>query len=91
MMWEIIILPDVKSPARPHRKRRIQKKWVKRYGWVYKPCLPDGKFYIWHNLIYCSRQTEAIIMQTCRAKGLPRLRAVEYLTGQSLLGGRIPE
>lgn len=24
-------------PRRKHRKRRIQKKWIKRYGYIYEP------------------------------------------------------
>lgn len=38
----IIIVPSVKKQRRKHRKKRINKKWAKRYGFVYHTYLKDG-------------------------------------------------
>lgn len=49
--YPIITLPDSRQ-RRTHHKKRINKKWLKRYGWIYSPIEPDkvlfadGKFYM---------------------------------------------
>ena len=39
-------------PRRTHRKRRINKKWLKRYG--YKRVLDDSQVVIWGNEIFAT-------------------------------------
>ena len=38
----IVIVPTYKKQRRTHRKKRINKKWAKRYGFTYHNYLKDG-------------------------------------------------
>lgn len=50
--YQIICVPHMsdKVQARTHKKKRINKKWRKRYGVIE---VPWNKFYIEGNRIYC--------------------------------------
>lgn len=39
----IIVIPDSKKQNRIHKKKRINKKWAKRYGYTVHNQLEDGK------------------------------------------------
>lgn len=38
----ILIVPNVKKQRKVHRKKRINKKWAKRYGFICYNYLKDG-------------------------------------------------
>lgn len=42
-------------PARTRRKKRIRKKWLRRYGVVYRDLLPRGEALRAGNVIYVNR------------------------------------
>lgn len=42
---------------RKHHKRRINKKWLKRYGAYGKQKLKKGEIYIVYDTVYMSKQT----------------------------------
>ncbi len=42
-------------PRRTHRKRRINKKWLKRYG--YKTVLDDGKILLFGDCVFATPKT----------------------------------
>lgn len=39
----IIVVPDTKRQNRTHKRKRINKKWAKRYGFTTYNTLEDGK------------------------------------------------
>lgn len=39
----IIVIPDSKKQNRTHRKKRINKKWAKRYGYTQYNSIEDDK------------------------------------------------
>ena len=49
----IIILPSIKRQARTHKKKRINKKWTKRYGFtLYKSIIGDNDAFVLDNKLY---------------------------------------
>lgn len=54
----IIILPPLSKQARIHKKKRINKKWAKRYGFItYSNGLEDGKTFVFNNKIHMNHAT----------------------------------
>ena len=54
----IIILPPIKKQARTHKKKRINKKWAKRYGFItYYNGIEDGKTYVFDKKLYMNQAT----------------------------------
>lgn len=47
-------------PRRPHRRPRIQKKWIKRFGYVYAPC-PGKAYNIGGTYHLCPHAYDALI------------------------------
>lgn len=57
----VIITDAIKKDVRKrtHRKKRIDKKWEKRYG--YKSVTDDGKCIMFNDMIYMSKKCYEII------------------------------
>lgn len=55
-------------PRRPHRKRRIRKKWLKRYG--YKDVLDDSNVLIMGDKIFATPKTAKKLIEHLKEKGL---------------------
>lgn len=53
----IIITPGSKRQNRTHRKKRINKKWAKRYGFTYYDVLEDGKVITVGRVMYMNQKT----------------------------------
>ena len=51
-----IIITTIKVPIRKHRKRRIQKKWLKLYGYVKIEKQPEGKIILYDNKLYMTEK-----------------------------------
>lgn len=47
-----IIIVDATKPKRPHRQKRIQKKWAKRYGYIY--AIKDDVLYKTKDAWFCN-------------------------------------
>ena len=53
----IIITPGSKKQNRTHRKKRINKKWAKRYGYTYYDVLEDDKVVMIGGVMYMNQKT----------------------------------
>lgn len=53
----IIITPGSKKQNRTHRKKRINKKWAKRYGYTYYDVLEDDKVVMIGGVMYTNQKT----------------------------------
>lgn len=53
----IVIMPGSKKQNRTHRKKRINKKWGKRYGFTYYDILEYGKTMMFDGKLYMSERT----------------------------------
>lgn len=53
----IVIMPGSKKQNRTHRKKRINKKWAKRYGFTYYDILEYGKTIMFDGKMYMSERT----------------------------------
>lgn len=53
----IIITPGSKKQNRTHRKKRINKKWAKRYGYTYYNVLEDDKVVMIDGVMYMNQKT----------------------------------
>lgn len=53
------------TPRRKHHKRRIQKKWIKRYGYVYVPIYDFTKSWIWNGTLLISRVRFEMLKEIC--------------------------
>lgn len=53
----IMITASIKKQNRIHRKKRINKKWAKRYGYAYYDILEDGKVVMIDGVMYMNRKT----------------------------------
>lgn len=58
---------DDGEQKRKHKKKRIAKKWLKRYGTWYTPC-SKGVIYFYDNALVMSRNTYAMIKDHTRWK-----------------------
>jgi hypothetical protein len=60
------IIVHKQKPKRTHRKRRINKKWIKRYG--YHPCAIED-----NQIIICNQGTKAIMMNMVTYQKMKKL------------------
>ena len=57
----IIIVPTRKIQNRTHKKKRINKKWAKRYGFTISETLKNGEIYMIDGKLYMSQNTYEIL------------------------------
>lgn len=60
----IVITPGCKTQNRTHKKKRINKKWAKRYGYTYYEVLEDGKVLQVGNVLYMNQRTHEELCKT---------------------------
>lgn len=61
----IVITPGSKIQNRTHKKKRINKKWAKRYGYTYHEVIEDGKILIYNeNTLYMNQKTHEDLHKT---------------------------
>ena len=53
----IIVIPDSKKQNRTHRKKRINKKWAKRYGYTIYNLFEDDKVITMNGNLYMNSRT----------------------------------
>lgn len=53
----IIVVPDSKKQNRRHRKKRINKKWAKRYGYTTYNSIEDEKVIMMNGSMYVNPRT----------------------------------
>ena len=53
----IIVVPDSKKQNRTHRKKRINKKWAKRYGYTTYNSIEDEKVITMNGSMYVNPRT----------------------------------
>lgn len=53
----IIIVPTRKIQNRKHKKKRINKKWAKRYGFTISETLKNGETYMIDGKLYMNQHT----------------------------------
>lgn len=56
---QVIIVPEKKVQRKTHKKKRINKKWAKRYGYKHIKSMEDDNIYLipGHNQIIMNRNT----------------------------------
>ena len=59
----IIITPGSKKQNRTHRKKRINKKWAKRYGYTYYDVLEDDKVVMISGVMYMNQKTHDALLK----------------------------
>ena len=57
----IIIVPTRKIQNRTHKKKRINKKWAKRYGFTVSETLKNGETYMMDGKLYMNQYTYEIL------------------------------
>lgn len=62
----IIITPGSKKQNRTHRKKRINKKWAKRYGYTYYDVLEDEKIVMIGGVMYMNQKTHDALYKMLR-------------------------
>ena len=61
----VVITPGSKMQNRTHKKKRINKKWAKRYGYTYHEVIEDGKILICNeNTLYMNQKTHEDLHKT---------------------------
>ena len=61
----IIILPPIKKQARTHKKKRINKKWLKRYGYIYySNGIDDNQTFTFNVCLYMNKNSYLILKRT---------------------------
>lgn len=53
----IIVVPDIKKQNRTHKKKRINKKWDKRYGYTTYNSIEDEKVIMMNGNMYVNPRT----------------------------------
>ena len=53
----IIVVPDCKRQNRTHKKKRINKKWAKRYGYTLYNSIEDEKVITMNGTMYMNPRT----------------------------------
>lgn len=53
----IIVVPDNKKQNRTHKKKRINKKWAKRYGYTLYNSIEDEKVIIMNRRVFINPRT----------------------------------
>lgn len=54
---QINVIPSLKTQNRTHKKKRINKKWEKRYGYKYYDRIEDNKTYMFDGIMYMNQKT----------------------------------
>ena len=54
-----------KYQRRKHRKKRINKKWQKRYGFVEYDIMPDGKTLLIDGVLWMNEKTLMALKERC--------------------------
>ena len=54
---QIIVVPDRKKQNRMHKKKRINKKWGKRYGYIIYNSIEDEKVITMNGTMYMNPRT----------------------------------
>ena len=57
----VIIVPTRKIQNRTHKKKRINKKWARRYGFTIYERLKNGETYIIEGKLYMNQHTYEIL------------------------------
>lgn len=57
----IIIVPTRKIQNRTHKKKRINKKWAKRYGFTIYERLKNSEIYMMDSKLYMNQHTHEIL------------------------------
>lgn len=60
----IVITPSSKTQNRTHKKKRINKKWAKRYGYTYHEVIEDGKIIQFGSMLYMNQKTHEELCKT---------------------------
>ena len=60
----VVITPGSKMQNRTHKKKRINKKWAKRYGYTDSNVLEDGKIIQFGNMLYMNQKTHESLLKT---------------------------
>lgn len=53
----IVIIPDSKKQNKKHKKKRVNKKWAKRYGYTLYNSIEDGKVIMMNGKICVNSRT----------------------------------
>ena len=64
----IIIVPTRKIQNRTHKKKRINKKWAKRYGFTISETLKNGETYMIDGKLYMNQHTYEILKKNLENK-----------------------
>ena len=56
----IVIVPTYKRQNRTHKKKRINKKWAKRYGFTEHNTMEDGQVINMNGSLYMNAKTASI-------------------------------
>lgn len=59
----IVITPGSKTQNRTHKKKRINKKWAKRYGYTDSNVLEDGKIIQFGNMLCMNQKTHESLLK----------------------------
>ncbi len=54
---QINVIPSLKTQNRAHKKKRINKKWAKRYGYKDYDRIEDNKTYVFDGIMYMNQKT----------------------------------
>ena len=66
----IIILPPIKKQVRTHKKKRINKKWLKRYGYIYySNGIEDNQTFTFNGCLYMNRNSYLALKKVLTKKG----------------------
>ena len=57
----IIVVPSYKMQNRTHRKKRINKKWAKRYGFTEYSTMEDGQVINMNGSLYMNAKTASML------------------------------
>ena len=57
----VIIVKDIVVQKRKHKKKRINKKWKKRYGVTIRKRMEDGKTILIDNTLYMNQYTYTML------------------------------
>ena len=68
----IVIMPGSKIQNRKHRKKRINKKWAKRYGFTYYDMIDYGNTMIFGGKVYMSQRTYDSMYTCLQKEGMVR-------------------
>lgn len=64
-----IIITTRFRQKRKHRKKRINKKWKKKYGVVEYNPMPEGKIFICDGIMFMSRKDYYLVKQALAMRG----------------------